>query len=416
MNQSPSIQDPIDPLVARERLRAHVVALSPERVGLAHAVGRVAAQDTTSRVTLPRWDSSAMDGYAVSAPHGASASWTVVRELAAGSHPIEPIAEGEAARIFTGAPVPDGTWAVIAQERIARDGDAITARVLPHEGANIRRGGEDFAGGLVLPRGARIAQPHLALLAALDITHVEASRKPDVAVITTGDEIRAAGEPDRPGRIPDAISPAIVAALIELGAKPRVVHVGHDSLDAFEAATAGLRADLIVTIGGASVGDHDRARQALRRAGFDENVFSRVLLKPGKPAFAVTNGESIAIGLPGNPSAAIVTFALFVAPFVRALAGDDTWHTFGSARMPRAPEPDDTRWLALKARITLEGAHAIARADADQKSGSVVGLARSDGFVLVPPRNASCAPDSTFATFTILGSPPAPVETSESLG
>lgn len=308
---------------AQARLLALATPLPVEHVDVAGALGRYLAEPLRARRTQPAFDLSAMDGYAM-APGDLTGPWRVVGESAAGHPSKVPAAPGEAIRISTGAIVPEGAGAIIVQEDLSRHGDRLVmiGEAPSPEGKHIRRRGMDFAsGGEVLAPGTRIGPAQLALAIAAGHNHVGVRRLPRLAVLDSGDELAADCENCPPHQIP-ASNGAMLAALAQ--AIPcRITPLGPvpDDLDALgRALEAAASADVIITSGGASVGDHDLVRPALEAWGAELD-FWRIAIKPGKPLLVARKGRQIVIGLPGNPVSSYVTAFLFLLPFLRALSG-----------------------------------------------------------------------------------------------
>lgn len=317
---------PIPLAEAQARLLALATPLPVEHVDLPGALGRYLATPVHARRTQPAFDLSAMDGYAV-APGDLAGPWGVAGESAAG-HPSQiPAAPGRAIRISTGAILPDGAGAVIVQEDLRRDSDrlTLTGEAPAPEGKHIRRRGMDFAeGGEVLASGTRIGPAQLALAIAAGHKHVGVRRLPRVAVLDSGDELAADCENCPPHQIP-ASNGAMLAALAQT-VPCRITPLGPvpDDLGALGRALDAARpADVIVTSGGASVGDHDLVRPALEAWGAELD-FWRIAIKPGKPLLVARKGSQIVLGLPGNPVSSYVTAFLFLLPLLRALSGAGT--------------------------------------------------------------------------------------------
>lgn len=312
---------------AQARMLALKPPLATETVALADAAGRYAADDIRARRTQPAADLSAMDGYAIRFAERPG-PWTIVGESAAGGGLDRALAPGETARIFTGAPVPHGADAILVQEEAARDGDRLVMAGdgPPRIGAHIRRRGSDFAeGDLLLPRGAPIGAAAIALAASGGHGAVAVRRRPRVAILSTGNELVPAGEPT-PGAMLPASNGPMLAALLGSGACDVRDHgIVRDDLALISAAFAALAgsADIIVTTGGASVGDHDLVLPALEKAGASID-FWRVRMKPGKPVMIGTLGDAVVLGLPGNPVSAFVTAMLFARPLIAHLLGAAT--------------------------------------------------------------------------------------------
>ena len=308
---------------AQGRLLAGVEALPVEDAPFAAALGRILARDVVARLTQPPFAASAMDGYAIRFAD-LPGPWRVTGESAAGRRFGGEVGAGEAVRILTGAPLPAGADTVIVQEEVARDADTLTltGEGPPRQGAHIRPAGLDFAAGTVVaPAGVRVTPARIGVAAAAGHATLPVHRRPRVALLATGDELVPPGT--TPG--PDAIvssNGVMLAAL--LGPDAEVID-GGIIVDTAEALTAALRAhaaaDLIVTIGGASVGDHDHVVPVLTAMGAAID-FWKIALRPGKPMLSGRLGATRIIGLPGNPVSAFVCATLFVAPLLKALAGD----------------------------------------------------------------------------------------------
>ncbi len=309
---------------AQARMLALKAPLAVETVPLLDAAGRFAAGDIRARRTQPAADLSAMDGYAIRFAERPG-PWTVAGESAAGGGFGRALAPGEAARIFTGAPVPEGADAILVQEEAARDGDRLTmaGEGPPRIGAHIRRRGGDFAeGGLLLPAGAPIGAAAIALAASGGHGAIAVRRRPRVALLSTGNELVAPGEPT-PGALLPASNGPMLAALLRSDACTVHDHgIVRDDLDAIGAAFHAMArdSDIIVTTGGASVGDHDLVLPALEKAGARID-FWKVRMKPGKPVMIGMLGDAIVLGLPGNPVSAFVTATLFLKPLIAHLLG-----------------------------------------------------------------------------------------------
>ena len=305
---------------AQTRLFALATPVSPETAPLAQAAGRWASADIVARRTQPSADLSAMDGYAIRFAD-LPGPWRVVGESAAGRPFAGRVGAAEAARIFTGAALPPGADTVLIQEEAARDGDTLrlAGEGPPHLGRNTRRRGLDFSeGDRVIAAGERLTPARLALAATAGHGALPVRRRVRVALAATGDELVEPGSdldalPESNRAMLAAMFADLPVELIDLGILP-------DRLDTLTAAFAGVRADLLVTSGGASVGDHDLVRPALLAAG-GRLDFWRIALRPGKPMLAGTLGDAVVLGLPGNPVSAFVTAILFARPLIAHLAG-----------------------------------------------------------------------------------------------
>ncbi len=307
---------------AQARLLAGVTALSAEMVGFTAALGRILAADVVATLTQPPFAASAMDGYAIRWTDRAG-PWRLVGESAAGRGFDGEVGPGEAIRILTGAPMPAGADTVVVQEDVARDGDRVvlTGDGPPREGAHIRRAGLDFAIGQPVARaGQRVTPARIGVAAAAGHATLPVHRRPRVALLATGDELVPPGVAPGPDQIVSS-NGAMLAAL--LGEHADVIDGGivADTREALAAAIIACDVDVLVTIGGASVGDHDLVQPVLRELGAAID-FWRIALRPGKPMLAGTLGTTRVVGLPGNPVSAFVCATLFVVPLLRALGGD----------------------------------------------------------------------------------------------
>jgi molybdopterin molybdotransferase len=344
---------------ARSRVLAAVRQLPTETVAAPHALGRVLAEDVAGELDLPPFDSSAMDGYAVLA--GPAAELRVVGESRAG-HPFDGVVlMGQAVRISTGAVVPDGADAVVPVEHVEEFGDSVRVPETRLD-ANVRHAGEDVrAGQVVLRAGAAIGPVEMAMLAALGRDSAECAARPRVAIVATGDELRAAGEELGPGQIHDSNAVGLAAQATAAGAEVVSRSVVRDEPGATsEALGQALEvADVVCISGGVSVGPHDHVKPALAGLGVEEDFWG-VRLKPGKPFWFGTRGDKLAFGLPGNPVSAIVTFHLFVRPALRALQGSDPSVTRSVAVLdgPVEQSPDREQAVRCRLRVADDGFHA----------------------------------------------------------
>ena len=307
---------------ALARILAMGAPLPAELIPLRRAAGRVLAEPVAARLTQPPFDASAMDGYAIrEGDHAPGTILRVIGEAGAGHAFAGRVAKGEACRIFTGAPVPQGADRVVLQEDTLRDGDRITLGDKLEKSIHIRPMGQDFKVGDSLSAPRRLRPADLALIAAMNVPDVAVHRRPVVAILSTGDELVMPGEDPRPDQIVASNSFAIAAMAEAAGAEARVLPIARDSVDALRHAfglTAG--ADVIVTIGGASVGDHDHVQKVAQELGLKQN-FWKIAMRPGKPLIAGRMGPATFLGLPGNPVSAIVTATLFLVPLLNHLQG-----------------------------------------------------------------------------------------------
>jgi molybdopterin molybdotransferase len=343
---------------ARRRVLARVAALEAEDVALDRALGRILAAEVRAPEDVPGFDNSAMDGYAVIAADTAPAApgspvrLRVVDESRAGRPARLSLAAGEAIRISTGAMVPAGADAVVRVEDTAPAGDDVEVAVEVEAGRNVRRAGEDIrAGAAVLEPGVALGPAELGVLASVGVVRATCARRPRVAVLTTGDELRAPGEPLEPGTIRDTNSHAVPAQARRAGGDVALVQTVPDSYEATLAAIRrGLGHDVLVVCGGVSVGAHDHVRPALSEAGVEQELWG-VALKPGKPFWFGARERTLVFGLPGNPVSAMVTFALFARPALLALAGADPSRTRVTATLDADVAKRPGRAHAVRCRL-----------------------------------------------------------------
>ncbi len=391
------------PMLAVEEALAAILAnvspLETEDAPLAACYGRTLARDIAARRTQPPSALSAMDGYALRAADAAR-PLRVIGESAAGKGFGAVCGPGEAVRIFTGAPVPPGADAVLIQEEAERDGESLVARGQVKAGDNIRDAGVDFTqGAIVLGAGRRLGPADVALAASADHATLALARKPRVAVLSTGDELVSPGAPRGPDQIVASNAFAVLGLIAASGGEPLDLGVVGDRLDQIEAAIQRARAekaDVLVTIGGASVGDRDLVRGALAREGM-ELSFWKVRMKPGKPLIHGHIGPMRVLGLPGNPTSAAVCGHLFLKPLIRALSGDRFAGADRSepALAGAALPPGGSRREFLRATLTAdEEGRMIATAHENQDSSLSSVLAYSQALI-VRAENAPPAPAGT---------------------
>lgn len=306
--------------VALARLLALARPLATETIPLRHGAGRYLATPVHAARDQPPFPASAMDGYAVQGDPAPGETFMVIGEAGAGHAFAGAIGPGQALRIFTGAPVPQGATRIVIQEDVDRSGDRITIRPNADAGTNIRPAGQDFrAGDALAPR--RLHAHDLALLAAMNVASLTVARRPVVAIIPTGDELVMPGETPGPDQIIASNSFAIAALAEAAGAEVRLLPIARDTLPALGTLLDLARgADVVVTIGGASVGDHDLVARVAGEMGFAPS-FWKIAMRPGKPLMAGRFGDGLMLGLPGNPVSAIVCAHLFLLPLLRSLQG-----------------------------------------------------------------------------------------------
>ncbi len=384
---------------AHEAILAVAPVLGSETVATRDALGRVLADSVSSDRTLPPADCSAMDGYAVRRADlaGASKSEAVelllVFEVAAGSRAERPLGPGEAARIFTGAPVPDGADAVVMQEDTEADGGRVRFLVEPQAREHIRSAGEDLrAGDRVLEPGTVLRAAQLGLLASLGRSVVAVHQRPRVAILSGGDElVEPDGDPSG-GRIVSSNSYTLAAQCREIGAEPLYLGIARDDADDIELhLRAGLRADCIVTSAGVSVGSHDHVRPVLEKLGCKLDFWG-VRMKPGYPlAFGgfgddPSDRRPLVFGLPGNPVSASVTFDLFVRPALRKMMGHRVlFRPTVSARLDAPLTKKAGRLHFVRVRLArAEDGELVASSTGNQSSGVLTSLTVAQGLLVFP--------------------------------
>lgn len=307
---------------AQEMLFKLVSQLPVENVSLAQASGRVLARDVSANRDQPPFAASSMDGYAVkTAEVQLHAMFKVTGEAAAGHRFDGPVGAGHAVRIFTGAPMPTGTDFVVIQEDVTRNGDLITITDEPGSKDNVRPAGVDFTSGSTVTAPRRLNPQDVALLAAMNVPMVPVTRKPVIALISTGDELVMPGDVPGPDQIIASNTFGLKAMLENLGASVRILPIARDTVTSLQAAFGLARdADLVITIGGASVGDHDLVGDVAASLGIDR-AFYKVRMRPGKPLMAGRINQTAMVGLPGNPVSAMICGKLMVAPMVEKMLG-----------------------------------------------------------------------------------------------
>ncbi|QQA44608.1 gephyrin-like molybdotransferase Glp [Pelagovum pacificum] len=369
---------------ALDQLFALVEPTDIETVPLTAACGRQLAEPLTARRNQPPFAASSMDGYAVIASEvRPGASFRVIGEAAAGRAFSGSVSSGEAVRIFTGAPVPEGADRVVIQEDAERDGDSITLGHSLDEAFYVRPLGGDFHTGDEL--SPRLLTPSdIALIAAMNHATVPVRKRPVVAILPTGDELVQPGEDPGPDQIVASNSYGLHALLARAGAEPRLLPIAKDTLGSLEAAlTLAEGADLVVTIGGASVGDHDLVGEAASNLGL-ERSFYKIAMRPGKPLMAGRLSDMALVGLPGNPVSAMVCGHIFILPMIACYLGRK------AAPAPRiratltAPLPENgPREHYMRARRDGDGIAAFERQD----SALLTVLADANALLVRPPHD-----------------------------
>jgi molybdopterin molybdotransferase len=376
---------------ATDRILSAFTPLGPEVIALDQALGRVLCAPVTARLDHPPQAVSAMDGYAVRSAdvQKLPVRLKVVEAIAAGALPIRTIGENEAARIFTGAALPEGADAIVIQENTEKDGDHV--RIVDGgaaiKGKHIRTAGNDFARGQVgVPAGRRLTPSDIGLAAAMNWTWLTVTRKPRVAIISTGNELVQPGEPLAPGQIVASNGFALAAFVTQCGGDAINLGIARDE----ESALADLidraaGADLLLTSGGASVGEHDLVQGVLKSKGMALD-FWKIAMRPGKPLMFGSLGALKVIGLPGNPVSAIVTSTLFVGPAIARMLGQtEVGPRIVKARLAIDLPANDTRQDYLRSAVVEDEHGFVATPFGKQDSAMLSALSRSGGLVIRPP-------------------------------
>ena len=381
---------------ARDRILAGLRPTPAELVALPDAWGRVTAAPVIARLTQPPADMSAMDGYALRAADGTAGAVLRVTGAAPAGHPFDgQIGPGEAVRLFTGSVVPAGADTILLQEDATAGEGTVRVNETVRPARHIRRAGQDFAAGdAVLPQGRRLTARDIGLAAAANHPWLTVHRCPRIGILATGDEIAMPGEPIPPGGVVSSNSHALAAMVRAAGGTPIVLPVAADTPGAIAAvadAIAGM--DMLVTTGGASVGDHDLVVAGLQARGLTLD-FWKIAMRPGKPLLFGALGATPVLGLPGNPVSALICAILFLLPALARLSG-----------LPAAPPPtvparlatplpaNDRRADYLRATLAADSAgRLVATPIASQDSAMLRRLAQADALIVRPPQ-ALAAPE-----------------------
>lgn len=375
-------------LEARNQILANVPLLGQERVLITDAVGRILAEDITASWDMPRWTNSAMDGYAVRSQDCMQpARLEIVDFIAAGGASDKAVVPGVAIKIMTGAPLPEGSDAVVPVEETTADGTFVQILKAVKPGAHIRNRGEDvLKGECIVPRGTLLRPAEIGMLASYGKAFLPVYRKPRVAILSTGDELVELGEPLPENRIINSNSLALVAALKEIGAEPVILGIALDNRAShIEKISEGLKADVLITSAGVSTGDRDFVRAVLEDLGA-KPVFWKVDIKPGRPTtFAMKDGKPI-FSLPGNPVSTMVTFEELVKPGLLKMMG----HTRVIKQEVEAVLETDLTKKRLgvlnfqRVNITIRDGQYFASCSGDQNTGILKTMVRADALALLP--------------------------------
>ena len=380
---------------ARQRILAAFAALPVETLSVDQALGRVLAEDLAARVTQPPKDVSAMDGYAVRSAdvEKLPARLAIVAEIPAGRHHAKALGPGEAARIFTGAPLPPGADCIVIQEDTEAGDGAVTVKEAPPPGKWIRKAGLDFReGDIGLTAGRRLTVRDVALAAAMNHPWLPVRRRARVAILATGDEVVMPGEPLAENQIVSSNGIALAAFVEACGGEAVNLGIARDDRDSLERLARGAEGvDLLVTSGGASVGEHDLIREVLGGQGLELD-FWKIAMRPGKPVMFGTLKGTPMLGLPGNPVSTLVCALVFLKPLL------DRLHGLEAAEAPRERVPlasdlaaNDRRQDYLRARLVRDDSGREAALPFDRQDSSMLSrLTHADCLIVRPPEAAPC--------------------------
>ena len=381
----PPVEEILSLLEAQALILGRARPLAAETLSLAEAAGRFLAEPARALVDLPPFRNSAMDGYALRAGD-TPGELPVVHRVAAGTPAPRALEAGEAMGIATGGLVPEGADAVIQHELVVEKDNSIEVSTAVAKGANVREPGRDVsAGAVVVAGGIRLGPAQIGALAAAGVAEVVCARRPRVAVLATGTELRGPGSALAPGEVYEANGVMLAAQLATAGAEVTRLDSVADDEDAHRRALeTGLEFDVLVTSGGVSVGPHDLVRRIEAELGVEE-VFWRVAVRPGKPVSFGVRGETLVFGLPGNPVSTLVGCELFVRPAVLALQGAaDPGPRFSAGRLAETVSRNPGRDDLMRARTEVTDDGIVLSPVTGQESHMIVRAAEADALVLVP--------------------------------
>ena len=396
------------PLITVEAALARITgALSPvgmEWVNIAQAHGRVLAQGVASNRTQPPFAVSAMDGYAVRAGDvsGVPVTLRVIGQAPAGGAFDGTVGPGQAVRIFTGGPVPKGADTIVIQENTQADGDQVTVTQPVAAGRHIRAEGLDFCtGDEMLKAGKRLGARDVALAASMNVPWLKVARRPRIALLATGDELVRPGEPIGAHQIVSSNALGLAAMIAACGGEAIDLGIARDDREELRAMALGARgADMLITLGGASVGDHDLVQSVLGEAGLKVD-FWKVAMRPGKPLIFGRMGETPMLGLPGNPVSSMVCGLLFVRPAIAALLGETGGGNYtGTAILGTDMGPNDNRQDYVRASL---GANGVATPFPVQDSAMLSSLAKAACLIIRPPHAPAAKAGDTVPVLRLEG-------------
>jgi molybdopterin molybdotransferase len=394
---------------AREKILGSVSPLPLEKVNILDALGRVIGEDIHAGRAIPPKDNSSMDGYAVRAKDTRGVFpeqpviLDVVEDIPAGAIPSKKVGTREAARIMTGAPIPEGADAVVRVEDTRREDGRVAILVEAEEGQDIRLAGEDVrAGEKVIARGEIIRPAEVGMLAALGRSFILVHQRPLVAVVATGDELVDIDEPPSPWKIVSSNSYSLAALVKDCGGIPLQTGIARDRReDLIEKFRSAMRADLIVSSGGVSVGDYDLVKEIMQEVG-NSMQFWRVAMRPGRPLAFGTLGQVPIVGLPGNPVSSMVSFEQFVRPAILKMMGHkNLFRRTVQARLDEGIEKKQGLRYFIRANIRRDGEDYVAVTTGEQGSGILKSMVRANGLIVVP-EDASTVPAGTWVTVQLL--------------
>lgn len=393
---------------ALDRVLGRVRVLPSEEVALLAALGRVTSGDVVSSESVPAFDNSAMDGFAVRGAEleAGRRRFPIVLELPAGTAATRPISEGAAAKIMTGAPLPAGVDTVVPVESTAQEGDVLVVTETVQTGANVRSAGEDVvAGDVILPRGTRLGPAEIGLLASVGQATVRVARRPRVAILATGSELVPLGDPVGPGQIRNSNSFTAYGQVLEAGAEPVPLGIARDDLDETRRLIgAALDHDVVITSGGVSVGEWDLVKDVQEELGVERHFWG-VATKPGKPLAFGTKGSTLVFGVPGNPVASMVSFELYIRPALLASQGRrDVYRPYVVAAAMEKVRRTRERTEARRCRLVHSGSHWGFTTTGPQGSAILRSMALAQGLALVPPGYPGGEPGAEFTVQLLWGS------------